>query len=383
MIIKSYFFSYIFQICNPFTEYPCIFTEMSYLSRTVGFCFIAIESLKVVCNRIKILSELRSSPSFWSNPSCPQIIVIDSNEKDDSKPRAVRSGDKELDRNFNKMFYSSSKPFYCEETMILHASPKKKLRIEPSSKNFNFGNIYKGAIPPENRRSLPPNYFVAVQISSPIIHQTIKNIQSHIVNQNVHFNDAMISVLTLHITLMVMNIEDEETHERAMKALQNVYMEQNDAMCKNPLKLEFCGLGHFNNRVLYAKIKEDESFKRFCDLAECVRKHFADVEIFSTDKRKFNPHLTIAKLNFSKWRQRALKKIEPSLYNIFIDDFIGIETIQGIQLLSMTVPKDDAGYYRGNSLIFGITHCFLIISYFLFFMIRFLDCLSIQCSVST
>ncbi|GFT83434.1 a-kinase anchor protein 7 isoform gamma [Nephila pilipes] len=243
-------------------------------------------------------------------------------------------------------------PFLEGETNIFNTSPKKKLKIEPSLKSSNFVNKYKGGIPPENKRNVRPNYFVAVQISSPIIHQAVQNIQNHIVCQNMQFNDCMVSVLTLHITLMVMNIDNKETYDKAIKALQNVYIEHNDAMCEKPLKLEFCGLGHFKNRVLYAKIKKNESFSRLCDLAECVRKRFADVEIFSTDERKFNPHLTIAKLNFSNKNQRTLKKIAPSLYEIFIDDYIGIETIQGIQLLSMTSPKDSVGYYRGDNLIF-------------------------------
>ncbi|GFT24295.1 a-kinase anchor protein 7 isoform gamma [Nephila pilipes] len=328
---------------------------MDYLSRTVGICFLVIESLKVVRKRIPILSHRGFHPPSWSKPVCPRIVVIDSKDGENTSELSTASRNVEKsDRNFSKMFYSSSvysKSFHGGETSISNASPKK-LKIEPSLKSSNFVNRYKGEAPPENKRNMRPNYFVAVQISSPIIHQAVQNIQNHIVNQNMQFNDCMISVLTLHITLMVMSIDNKETYDRAIKALQNVYMEHNDVMCKKPLQLEFCGLGHFHNRVLYAKLRENESFKRFCDLAECVRKHFADVEIFSTDERKFNPHLTIAKLNFSKKTQRALKKIAPALYEIFIDEYIGIETIRGIQLLSMTSPKDSVGYYKGDNLIF-------------------------------
>ncbi|GIX69182.1 hypothetical protein CEXT_636841 [Caerostris extrusa] len=152
-----------------------------------------------------------------------------------------------------------------------------------------------------------PNYFVAVQVSDPEIHARVQKIQHHIVNKNKHLDDCMISIPTLHITLMVMNISDSEVHERALKALQNVYEEQNDIMCKNPLTLNFCGVENFGNRVLYAKLKKNDSFERLHCLAESVHKQFADLQIFSTDSRNFNPHLTIAKINFSRQKQKILR----------------------------------------------------------------------------
>ncbi|GBL72263.1 hypothetical protein AVEN_115227-1 [Araneus ventricosus] len=104
--------------------------------------------------------------------------------------------------------------------------------------------------------------------------------------------------------------------------------------------------------VLYAKIKENESFERLCGLAKCVRKHFANFEISSTDQREFNPHLTIAKIDFSKKKHKVLKKIEPSLFETFVNEYVGCETVVGIQLLSMTSPKNEAGYYIGENLFF-------------------------------
>ncbi|GIX77716.1 hypothetical protein CDAR_303341 [Caerostris darwini] len=197
-----------------------------------------------------------------------------------------------------------------------------------------------------------PNYFVAVQVSDPEILARVRKIQHHIVNKNKDLDDCMISIPTLHITLMVMNISDSEMHERALKALQNVYEEQNDIMCENPLILNFCGLGNFGNRVLYAKMKKNDSFKRLHCLAESVRKQFADLQIFSTDTRNFNPHLTIAKINFSRQKQKGFNKIEPSCYKQFLNYKIGDQRILGIQLLKMAGPKSSAGYYMGSTLNF-------------------------------
>ncbi|CAL1294757.1 unnamed protein product [Larinioides sclopetarius] len=157
---------------------------------------------------------------------------------------------------------------------------------------------------------------------------------------------------TLHITLMVINVSDEDTHERALRALHNVYDECNEVMYQDPMQLEFSGLGNFGDRVLYAKIKRDQQYRRLCSLAESVKRHFAKVNIFSTDSRPFNPHLTIAKIDFSMKEQKGLEKINPNLYASLINKHIGFQTIDGIQLLSMRSPKDDAGYYTGDSLIF-------------------------------
>ncbi|GBL72261.1 hypothetical protein AVEN_115225-1 [Araneus ventricosus] len=117
-------------------------------------------------------------------------------------------------------------------------SPKKKLKVEATEEKKLI----------ENKRKRP-NYFVAVQISNPDIHEAIQRIQDHIISQNMQFIPCMNSIATLHITLMVMSITDTETHDRALKALRNVHEECNDEMSKNPLRLEFCGLGHFRNRI--------------------------------------------------------------------------------------------------------------------------------------
>ncbi|GBN71770.1 A-kinase anchor protein 7 isoforms delta and gamma [Araneus ventricosus] len=205
---------------------------------------------------------------------------------------------------------------------------------------------------PGNSRRQSPNYFVAVQISNPRIHENVKRVQRHIVRQARSLHEYMNATPTLHITLMVINVSDRDTHERALKALHNVYDECNEVMCREPLQLEFSGLGNFRDRVLYAKIRRDQQYRRLCSLAECVERHFAKVNIFSTDPRPFDPHLTIAKINFNTREQKGLEKIDRNWYASLINKHIGFQTIAGIQLLCMTSPVDDAGYYTGDSLIF-------------------------------
>ncbi|KAG8201315.1 hypothetical protein JTE90_016794 [Oedothorax gibbosus] len=204
----------------------------------------------------------------------------------------------------------------------------------------------------EHLQSKRPNYFVAVQITNTKIHENIKEIQDYILSQDSTFDECMIPIPTLHITLMVININNLKTYERAKKALANIHKEHNEIMCKNPLVLEFSGIGHFNNKVVFGKIKENECLTRFCQLAISVEKHFAEVGIPTTDQREFNPHLTIAKMKFPKKNKKRPNKFSELLYEKCINSYLGVETIRSIQLLRMDGPKDSSGYYTGYELMF-------------------------------
>ena len=80
-----------------------------------------------------------------------------------------------------------------------------------------------------------------------------------------------------------------------------------------------------------------------------------------TDGRTFSPHLTIAKMSayreHRRWgrpsRQRRLTGITEEHYGEFKDAEFGVQTVTGLELLSMTEPEDKEGYY----------HCFQRLSF--------------------
>lgn len=72
-----------------------------------------------------------------------------------------------------------------------------------------------------------------------------------------------------------------------------------------------------------------------------VRSTFVDSKVFSTDKRQFTPHMTIAKL--SRQRRPIIKKINEDLYSDWPHE-IGEENVKEIELLAMD-KKDESGYY--------------------------------------
>lgn len=72
---------------------------------------------------------------------------------------------------------------------------------------------------------------------------------------------------------------------------------------------------------------------------------FKGYDITSTDKRKaYNPHLTVAKVTNESWR--SAKSIPPHTFQTHSRDVFGSEVIKEIELLSMTEPLDQHGYYH-------------------------------------
>lgn len=92
-----------------------------------------------------------------------------------------------------------------------------------------------------------------------------------------------------------------------------------------------------------------------------MRSVFAQHGFPDTDGRTFSPHLTIAKMSAYREqrrrgrpsRQRRLTGITEEHYREFKDAKFGVQTVTGLELLSMMEPEDKDGYY----------HCFQRLSF--------------------
>ncbi|KFM70316.1 hypothetical protein X975_18706, partial [Stegodyphus mimosarum] len=51
-----------------------------------------------------------------------------------------------------------------------------------------------------------------------------------------------------------------------------------------------------------------------------------------------------------------MKKIRPSLYEAYKDIYFGCQTVESMQLLKMTGPKDANGYYSGDEVFFSVEY---------------------------
>ena len=79
-----------------------------------------------------------------------------------------------------------------------------------------------------------------------------------------------------------------------------------------------------------------------------VRDKYASGGLPTTDNRKFNSHLTVAKLsNASRGDRRALggRGIPSDSFTALKDEHFGEQIVEGLELLSMNEPEDEDGYY--------------------------------------
>jgi len=71
---------------------------------------------------------------------------------------------------------------------------------------------------------------------------------------------------------------------------------------------------------------------------------FKEHDLYSTDNRPPNPHLTIAKLGK---HVPSVRSIQPYLYQNYNNLTFGTEVIQGIELLAMSdLAEPEDGYYK-------------------------------------
>ncbi|XP_067678130.1 uncharacterized protein [Haliotis asinina] len=209
------------------------------------------------------------------------------------------------------------------------------------------GEVTKGKGHCQKPRKPSPNYFVAVQITNPQIHSRLSHVQQEVMSVNHKMKEVMIKLPTLHITLMVMNLQTEEDIARAREALTESGCELRDRFKTLPV-LEVAGLGTFRNQVVFATVSPGDALDDLTHIHQCVIDKMADHGVVSTETKGLTPHITIMKMSKVKasFRRSVAKKIDPSMYSKFKDMVFGTEMVQRLQLCAMLKPKDTSGYYH-------------------------------------
>ena len=198
-----------------------------------------------------------------------------------------------------------------------------------------------------------PNYFLAIRVSNPQIHSGVKIIQDSITTHNEKLTPALIPLATLHLTLMVMHLEDAEQIQKATEVLNQCRTSVEPILLNSALKLTFSGLDHFHHQVLYVKLFGEEQMEVLKSVVNIVRETFTKEGIPSTDSREFNPHLTVMKLSRDpKLRKKGIKKIPEESYASWVDMSFGEEPVNALHLCSMNKKEKDGFYKCAATLIF-------------------------------
>ncbi|XP_035472915.1 A-kinase anchor protein 7 isoform X2 [Scophthalmus maximus] len=196
----------------------------------------------------------------------------------------------------------------------------------------------------ENQR---PNYFVSIPITNTQISSAVTEVQEAVLQQEPQLAKAMIPVPTLHITLLVTHLANQEQVDLAASALAQVKPSLAELLVGRDLVLPFSGIGHFRKEVVFVGLARGQHRHTLDSLAGLLRSRFEEQGLVQGDSRGFEPHLTIMKLSrASKLRSQGVKRVDPALYSNYTNKFFGDQTVERVDLCSMLKKKQPDGYYH-------------------------------------
>ncbi|XP_076086469.1 A-kinase anchor protein 7-like [Mytilus galloprovincialis] len=190
-----------------------------------------------------------------------------------------------------------------------------------------------------------PTHFVAIQITDPEIKSGVQEVQNYMCQAYGNLRNAMVPIETLHLTLRLACLENDDI-PRMMQALDQA---ATDVSKDNgaDLILDVKDIGNFDNKVVYAKVQEDESLSRVARLSDILETCCQTYDVPQFDVSPFNPHISIARLSRLKSKQRKIvKTIEPSSYIHYMNTQFGTQLVTCLQLCSMKEEMDVDGYYH-------------------------------------
>ncbi|XP_029353058.1 A-kinase anchor protein 7 isoform X2 [Echeneis naucrates] len=199
----------------------------------------------------------------------------------------------------------------------------------------------------KKKDSKRPNYFVSIPITNSQISSVVAEVQEAVLQQEPHLAKAMIPIPTLHITLLVTHLANQEQVDLAATVLSQVKLSLAELLGGQDLVLPFSGIGHFKKEVVFVGLAPGHHRHTLDSLAELLRSRFAEQGLLQGDSRGFEPHLTIMKLSrASKLRYQGIKRVDPALYSNYTNKFFGDQTVERVDLCSMLKKKQQDGYYH-------------------------------------
>ncbi|XP_068407022.1 A-kinase anchoring protein 7 isoform X2 [Eschrichtius robustus] len=197
-----------------------------------------------------------------------------------------------------------------------------------------------------------PNYFLSIPITNKEIAKGIKILQNAIIQQDQRLAKAMNSDGSFHITLLVMQLLNEDEINIGIDALLELKPFVEEILQGKALTLPFEGVDTFGNQVGFVKLAEGDHINPLLEIADATKRTFQEKGILAGESRTFKPHLTFMKLSKAPWlRKKGVKKIDPKFYEKFISHRFGEEMVHRIDLCSMLKKKQSNGYYHCESSI--------------------------------
>uniref|UniRef100_A0A7N5JEC2 A-kinase anchoring protein 7 n=2 Tax=Ailuropoda melanoleuca TaxID=9646 RepID=A0A7N5JEC2_AILME len=227
--------------------------------------------------------------------------------------------------------------------------PHKNLERSKENERISKDQIRKRK---KKKKDYQPNYFLSIPITNKEITRGIKILQNAIIQQDKQLAKAMTSDGSFHITLLVMQLLNEDEVNIGIGALLELKPFIEEILQGKPLILPFQGIDTFGNQVGFVKLAEGEHMNSLLEIAEAAKRTFQEKGILAGENGSFKPHLTFMKLSKApRLRKKGVKKIDPEFYEKFISHRFGEEMVHRIDLCSMLKKKQSNGYYHCESSI--------------------------------
>ncbi|XP_009279799.1 PREDICTED: A-kinase anchor protein 7 [Aptenodytes forsteri] len=243
-----------------------------------------------------------------------------------------------------------------EDEFVMHATSElniKKKRKRTTGREIEEGSERKK----KKKKQYQPNYFVSLPITNPEITGNIQAVQDAVTQKDQRLSKAMVHSGSLHVTMLVMHLSNEEEISIAVGALSDSKDFVEDLLKGKTVDLSFQGIDHFKNEVGFVKLAENDHTAILTKIAETMKKIFQEKGILAGDERAFKPHLTFMKLSKSAQLRKQVKRIDSSLYEDFKSHYFGDEILHRLDLCSMLKKKQPNGYYYcESSIVFGEKH---------------------------
>ncbi|XP_067337673.1 A-kinase anchor protein 7 isoform X2 [Channa argus] len=199
----------------------------------------------------------------------------------------------------------------------------------------------------KKRTSQRPNYFLSIPITNTEINSGVIEVQEAVLQKEPRLAKAMIPVPTLHITLLVTHLANQEQVDLAATVLAQIEPSLVELLGSRDLILPFSGISHFRKEVVFVGLAPGQHRHTLESLAELLRNRFEEHGLLQGDNRGFEPHLTIMKLSrASKLRSQGIKRVDPALYSNYTNKVFGDQMVERVDLCSMLKKKQQDGYYH-------------------------------------
>ena len=166
----------------------------------------------------------------------------------------------------------------------------------------------------------------------------METFQQEIVRYDPQMKDFLVPVKKAHITLLVFRVPEGEMDE-AKEVFNRVIKEKivSQFVKSDMFEVNFEGVGSFDQKVVFIKPVTGLEWMRYMNTE--LFNGFTDAGLVCDTV--FTPHVTM----FKGKKGNKIGKIPAKCLEMYGEKYFGTQTIFGIQLLSMSKPLTEEGYY--------------------------------------